>query len=48
MVALQPDLEQILEPPVLGHILRRQMAVIVEDRLVLGELVIEPPRGLGA
>jgi hypothetical protein len=47
VIAFQPDLEKILEAPVFRHILGRQMAMIIQNRLVLGELVIQPPRGLG-
>jgi hypothetical protein len=47
VIAFQPDLEKILKPPVFRHILGRQMAMIIQNRLVFGELVVEPPRGLG-
>ena len=33
MIPFEPDLEQIREPAILGDILRRQMAVIVDDGL---------------
>jgi hypothetical protein len=46
MVALQPDLEKILKAAVLGHFTRWQVAMVVEDGLVLGVFVIEPLRGL--
>ena len=42
MVAFEPDLEQVVEAPVLGDVLRRKMAMIVDDRLRLGVLVIQP------
>ena len=48
VVAFQPDLEQIPKTPVLGDVPRREMAMVVEDRLALGILVIKPPGSLGA
>jgi hypothetical protein len=48
MVAFQSDFEQVPELAVLGHVLRRQVAVVVEDRFALGVLVVQSPAGLGA
>ena len=45
MVAFQPDLEEILKASVLGHVTGWQVAMVVEDRLLLGVFVIEPLRG---
>jgi hypothetical protein len=42
MIALQPDLEQVLELPVLGNVLRREVAMIIKYRFGFRELVIEP------
>ena len=47
VVPLQPDLEQVLELPVLRDVPRRQVAMIIKDRLRLRELVIEPRRRPG-
>ena len=44
MVALEPDLEQVTELAVPSDVLGRQMAVVIEDRLVLGVLVVEALR----
>ncbi len=44
MVALQPDLEQVLELPVLRNVPRGQVAMVVKYRLRLGKLVIKPRR----
>jgi len=43
MVAFQSDFEQVPELAVLGHILGRQVAVVVQDRFVFGVLVVESP-----
>src|SRR6266853_2076498 len=48
VIAFEPDLEEILELPVLRDVARREMAVVIENRLRLGELVIEPPRRVSA
>ena len=44
VIALEPDLEQVREPPVAGDVSRRQMAVIIENRLPGRILVIQPAR----
>ena len=44
VIALEPDLEQVVEAPVAGHVGRRQVAVVVENRLPRRMLVIEPAR----
>ncbi len=46
VVAFQPDFEQICEPAILGDVLRRKMAVIVDDRLRRRVRVKQPLRGL--
>ena len=46
VVALQPDLGEVAELPVLRDVRGGQVAVVVENRLVLGEGVIEMPGGL--
>ena len=48
MVTFEPDLEQVFELPVLRDVAWREMAVVIEDRLRLRELVIEPPCRLRA
>ena len=46
VVALQPDFEEVAEAAVGGHVLRRDVAVVVQNRLVFGVFVVEPARGL--
>jgi hypothetical protein len=46
VVALQPDLEEVLELAVSSQIRGRQVAVVIQDRFVFRELVIQPPGGL--
>ena len=46
MVALEPDLEQILKLSVVGDIVRRQVAVVVEDWFGFRKGVIQPPGSL--
>ena len=41
MVTFEPDLEQVSELAVPSDVLGWQMAVVIEDRLVLGVLVVE-------
>ncbi|MPN00523.1 hypothetical protein SDC9_147718 [bioreactor metagenome] len=41
MVAFQPDVIQILEPVVFGDLLWRQMAMVIEDRLVFRIIMIQ-------
>jgi len=41
VVALEPDLGEVAETPILGDHVGRQMAVVVDDRLRRGVLVIE-------
>ena len=47
MIALEPDLEQVVELPVLGDVARRQVVVVVEDRLLGGVALVQPPRRRG-
>ncbi len=42
MVAFEPDSGQILETPIFGNILRRQMTVVIDDRHFGREIVIKP------
>src|SRR5262245_56593265 len=44
VVPLEPDLKKVFKLPVLGDIARRKVAVVVENGLFFGELMIEPPR----
>ena len=48
VIAFQPDLEEVVEAAVVRDVVRRKMAVIVENRLVLGESVIEVAGGASA
>src|SRR5690242_4931318 len=41
MIPFKPDFEKIVELPVLGNIPRREVAVIIEDRLWCGKLAIK-------
>ena len=41
VVTVEPDLRQRPEPVIVGHLLRREMTVVVEDRLSGGDAVIE-------
>jgi hypothetical protein len=45
MIALEPDLEKILKAAVFGHFTGWQVAMVVEDGLVLGVLMVQPLRG---
>jgi hypothetical protein len=45
MVAVEPDLGDILKLPVLGNLVGRQVAVVVDDGLRRGVLVVEGARG---
>ena len=47
MIAFQPALEEIGELPVLRNIRRRQVGMIVDDRLVAGVLVVQLAGGFG-
>jgi len=44
MVALEPNLEEIPKLPILGDILGRKVAVVIEDRLGLRKLVVKAAR----
>ncbi len=46
VIALQPNLKQVLELSIGRDVLRRQMAVVVENRLVFSEAVIKAARRL--
>ena len=49
VIAGKPDLRQILEAAVLGHLGGRKMAVVVDDRQIAGIAMIQvPPRGRSA
>jgi hypothetical protein len=41
MIALQPDFEQVVKAAVRGDVLRRQVAMVIQNRLVRGESVIQ-------
>ena len=41
MIAVEPDLGQILKIPVAGNLRYRQVAVIVNDRLIFGVFVVK-------
>ncbi len=41
MVAVQPDLREVLEAAIRGDVAGRKMAVIIDDRLLLGETMIQ-------
>ena len=47
VVAFEPDLRQVLEAVVRSHVLRDQMAMIVDDRLFGRVFVIKPLRRFG-
>jgi len=47
VVALEPDLEKVGELAIGGHVLGRQVAMVVEDGLRLGVVVIEAGGGFG-
>jgi hypothetical protein len=44
MIPFKPDLEQVPELPVLRDVLRRKMAVKVQDRLPFGVMMIQAAR----
>jgi hypothetical protein len=46
MIALEPDFEEICKAPIVGDVLRREVAVIVDDRLGCGVLMEQPFSGL--
>jgi hypothetical protein len=46
VIAVEPDLGQRAKAVVLRDLIRRQVAVVVDDRLLLRHLMIEPPRRL--
>ena len=46
MIAVEPDLRQVGEAVVLGNLPRRQVAVVVDDRQIAGEAVIELDRAV--
>ena len=48
VIAREPDLEEILELAVVRNLVRRQMAVIVKDRLLDRVLKVERPRPFSA
>jgi hypothetical protein len=47
VITFEPNLTQIIELPVLGNVPRRQMTVIIEDRVILGKLMIQPAGSFG-
>ena len=48
VIALQPHLAEICKTPIVGHLGRWQVIVVIEDRLALGVLVVQPLRGIVA
>ena len=48
MVAFQPDFKEVFELAVFGNVFRRQMAVIIKNRLVCGVFMVKPARAFGA
>jgi hypothetical protein len=44
MITLKPNLAQVAELPVLRDIFGREMRMKIQNRLVLGELPVKPPR----
>jgi len=44
VIPLQPDLEEVGEPAILRDVLRREMAVVVDDRLMRRAGLVEPAR----
>jgi hypothetical protein len=44
VVAFEPDLEQIREAAIVRDVARRQVAVVIENRLSRREFVVKPPR----
>ncbi len=47
VIALQPDFEQVGEAAILGDVARRQVAVIVQDRLICRVVPVKPSRRFG-
>ena len=45
MVTREPDLRNVVELAVLGNLLRNQMRVVVDNRLIFCEFVVEFLRG---
>ena len=48
MVAFQPDFKKILKLPVARDVARREVAVIIENRLAFGKMMVKPARSLCA
>ena len=47
MVTFQPDVIQVFKAIIFGNLLRRKVAVIVENRLVFGVVVVQTAGKLG-
>lgn len=47
VVTLQPDVIQVFETVIFGNLLRRQVAVVVENRLVFGIVMIQTASKFG-
>jgi hypothetical protein len=45
-IAVEPDLCQIGEAMILGNLLGRQVAMVIDDGQVAGVIVVEPAGGL--
>src|SRR4029079_10618601 len=48
VVAFKPDFKEVVEPAIFRDVLRRKMAMVVQDRLVFRVGVIQPSGGAGA
>src|SRR5262245_58481567 len=48
MIALEPDFKKIIEGTILGDVLWRQVAMIIEDRLVFRVGMVQPAGSAGA
>jgi hypothetical protein len=41
VIAFQPDVIQVFETIIFGNLLRRKVAVVVENRLIFGVIVVQ-------
>src|SRR4051812_5592047 len=47
VIAFEPNFEKVFKLPIVRKVLRRKVAMIIEDGLFLGELMIQPLRSFG-
>jgi hypothetical protein len=47
MVAVQPDLRQVVKSPVFGNLIGRQVTVVINDRHPGGMVMVQPPGSVG-